>query len=524
MNEPVIIPAQYREQIVLDYKGNPLIEALPPIWSGFEAMRMLTIDPPYHDSERELEVHHRVHCIKRLFTYFQPLDTHIDIEQRISCAIRQGYIGKNPLSANYARRLVQGYEAIEKKDLNVHIPYHVKNTAAGFTIIGMSGVGKTTSVERILSLYPQCIEHTAYRGSPLFLTQLTWLKIDCPFDGSLKGLCLSFFAEFDKALGSDYTKKFRYERMTVDAMLPRMTQIATTHCLGLLIVDEIQHLHQAKSGGSEKMLNFFVTLVNTISVPVVLIGTSKAMSILQSEFRQARRGSGQGDLIWNRMKNDLSWETMLKAMWKYQWTKNRTDLTMKLRDTIYDESQGFIDIAVKLYALAQVKAIATGVEEVTARAVHEAAAEKLQLVKPMLKALRSGDMKSIARFEDIRPIDIDIEDYFLSISKIADTEAYDRAGSEIKTLEEHAVIKLLEMDIPSKLALSLVRKVIKQSGSKQSLSTIVRKAFKLAISIEGDLDIPEPEEQIDDLRKLTSGNAYEDMRTAGYVADANEDL
>ena len=50
-----------------------------------------------------------------------------------------------------------------------------------------------------------------------------------------------------------------------------------------------------------KMLNFFVTLVNTAGVPVVLISNPKAMSILQSEFRQARRGSGQGDMIWDRL-------------------------------------------------------------------------------------------------------------------------------------------------------------------------------------------------------------------------------
>lgn len=177
MSKVEIIPAQYREQVVLDYKDNPLIEALPPIWSIYEAVKMLTVDPAYHNSERELDAQYRIHSIKRLFNYFQPLDTHIDIEQRISCAIRQGYVNKNPLDTDYTVRLVHGYEAIKNKAINVQIPYRIKNTAAGFTIIGMSGVGKTTAVERILSLYPQCIEHTSYHNKPLFLTQLTWLKI-----------------------------------------------------------------------------------------------------------------------------------------------------------------------------------------------------------------------------------------------------------------------------------------------------------------------------------------------------------
>lgn len=73
-----------------------------------------------------------------------------------------------------------------------------------------------------------------------------------------------------------------------------MTQLVRQFQIGILVIDEIQHLSEAKGGGSDKMLNFFVTLVNTIGIPVVMIGTTKAMSILQSEFRQARRGSGQG--------------------------------------------------------------------------------------------------------------------------------------------------------------------------------------------------------------------------------------
>jgi len=327
--------AKYLPQIIEEYKDNPLIEALPPIYLTHEAMKLLTVEPGYNDGERELDAEYRFHCIGRLFKYFQPLDTHIDIEQRISRAIRQGYVSKSPVTRQYAARLVEGAEAIKQKTVSLEAIYSENSTASGFTIIGISGVGKTKAIERVLSLYPQKILHTQYNGDTLFLTQLVWAKIDCPFDGSLKGLCISFFAYIDRVLGTNYTQKFQPDRMTVDSALPRMVQIANTHCLGLLVIDEIQHLSQAKSGGSEKMLNFFVTLVNTIGVPVVLIGTTKALPILQSEFRQARRGSGQGDLLWDRMQNDLSWETMLKSMWKYQWTRNYTLLSDELKTVLY---------------------------------------------------------------------------------------------------------------------------------------------------------------------------------------------
>jgi len=53
-------------------------------------------------------------------------------------------------------------------------------------------------------------------------------------------------------------------------------------------------------------------------VPTVLIGTTKALSVLQSEFRQARRGSGQGDMIWERLSKDKSWELLINAFRDYQ--------------------------------------------------------------------------------------------------------------------------------------------------------------------------------------------------------------
>jgi hypothetical protein len=46
------------------------------------------------------------------------------------------------------------------------------------------------------------------------------------------------------------------KRHGVETMLALMAQTANMFALGLLVIDEIQHLSRAKSGGSEKMLNF----------------------------------------------------------------------------------------------------------------------------------------------------------------------------------------------------------------------------------------------------------------------------
>ncbi|WP_218008338.1 ATP-binding protein [Cytobacillus firmus] len=288
---------------------------------------------------------------QRLFQYFQPFETHLDLEQRISRAIRQGYLHRNPMKKEEVMRIHESYKAIKDGKFLKTYQTEAKRTAAGFTIIGLSGIGKSTAIERVLSFYPQLIKHQEYKGKPFHFTQISWLKLDCPFDGSLKGLCMSFFSELDRLLGSNYLNKFGAQKNTLDLMMQRMNHLASRHGIGLLIIDEIQHLSLSKSGGSEKMLNFFVTLVNTIGIPVLMVGTNKAISILQSEFRQARRGSGQGDMVWSQMPNDESWDLFVEGMWEYQWTSHFTELTSEFNDFLYEESQGILDIAVKLFML-----------------------------------------------------------------------------------------------------------------------------------------------------------------------------
>lgn len=514
-----VTKAKYIPQVIEDYKGNPFIEALPPIIPSItDAVMALTVKLPYSEAERELEQYYRMHSVLRLSRYFQPLYTHLDIEQRISRCIRQGYVNRNPIAPQYIQRIRNINEAAKKHSFNAVDFRSVKSTAMGFTMIGMSGVGKTTAIERVLSMYPQCIEHTRYNKKPFCLKQISWMKLDCPYDGSIKGLCLNFFSELDKVLGSDYADVFISSRYTVDTLLIKMSHLASTHGLGLLVIDEIQHLSHAKSGGSEKMLNFFVTLVNTIGVPVVLIGTSKALPILQSEFRQARRGSGQGDLIWERMKNDESWEMMLKSMWKYQWTREKSPLTKEIVNAFYDETQGIIDLAVKLYGISQIKAIYDGSERISVDIIRESATEGFRLVKPMISALRSGDMREIMRYEDIRPISL--EEYMSAhISNISFSEKFEEPTS----LQEQALIKLLELGIGAAVARKNIKKVLSGKKSAQKLNDVIQKAYRLSVLSEENIEPKVVVSGADDLRNANGEDSYEKLKDLGVIAEDTDE-
>ena len=394
----VIVKAIYRGSSDPEYKGNPLIEALPDVLSGDEVGPIFTQRPGHAENESQLPEHLRRHAIARLlYDFSEPFNHHYALEESISGLIRLGYVGRNPARNDLKKHILNGYERVQRGDLAAFMFDDVRSTALSTSLIGCSGIGKTWALNRILGTYPQVIFHPEYQ-----LNQVVRLKLDCPKDGSLKALCKEFFIALDKMLGTEYVKN-RCRRASVDDLLILMAEKANEHCLGILVIDEIQHLDRAKSGGAPTMLNFFVTLVNTIGVPVVLVGTHKATEILQQDFRQARRACGMGDHVWDRLKKDGSdWDDLIEALWPLQWTVNKTPLTQDLKDHLHDLTQGVVDIAVKVFALAQNRAISLGGDELLAKGLFDQVmADSFEMVKPMLQALRFGDAESIKQYGDL---------------------------------------------------------------------------------------------------------------------------
>ncbi|WML58110.1 ATP-binding protein [Neobacillus sp. PS2-9] len=456
--------AVYNPQEIVEYKGNPLIEALPPILSLGDAYGKMRFEPLYHEKERELSEEIRYHMLFRLQQFFQPVTQHLDLERRISRLIRSGYIARNPLDSKEA-----GY-------LSNNNPI-VPTSASSFTLMGFSGIGKTSAIEKVLSLYPQVILHK----HPINRIQVVWVKLNCPHDGSLKTLCMDFFLKLDEILGTNYLSKYGNPRNSISALVIHMGRIARIHCIGTLIIDEIQHLLTTKDSGSEKMMNFFVTLINEIGIPVILIGTMKAKAVLQKDFRQARRGSGQGDMVWEQMKFDDDWKMMIEEMWKYQWTSIFTPLTDELMEVLYKESQGILDIAVKLFSLAQSRAIETGNERITPKAIKQVGNEDLKLVQPMLKALRTGRESEIIKYEDITPMDLKefLElrkskiDLRASIQKKKDEQERQKKEFEVSQMEK-AIHALITLGVDANDAEKAVRIVLKEPNVVNSTDIMVK--------------------------------------------------
>ncbi len=516
--------ARYQEQQLPEYRENPFIRALPPIPDLPAVVGLLQLVPRFDPQEVFLDGRLRAHAIARLLHgFFQPLSHHLELESKIGLMIRQGYIGRNPENGAWYAHMQNGYRRVEEEDLDAAVYQSVTSTANSLSLFGCSGCGKSRSLERILGMYPQALHHQEHS-----ITQLVYLKIDCPIDGDLDELCLSFFNQVDKVLGTHYSRSHGRKKMGTKRLLASMCQIANLHALGVLIIDEIQNLNEARSGGAEKMHNFFVSLVNTIGVPIIQVGTHRASKFFQRTFRAARRVSGLGSIRWDRLPRDEHWKLLLKRLWKYQWLREAAPLDEELESTMYDLTQGVMDIVVKLFVLAQIRAIITNVECIKPMLLRKVFEDEFKPVHPMLAALRSGRPELIAKYDDL--LMPDIEGRLLAMAQSLDagpvlkppvTPADDKAKRLAALLEQ--------MEIPKDIAIPIADDLVEKYPDIP-LAILIHKATEYLVQEKPKAakisrikrtewgTLPE-----DDLRRRYADSpedgVYEKYRQAGLILD-----
>jgi hypothetical protein len=399
-----IIEASYKHAEIEHYKGNPLIETLPPLADEISVLRAFGRFPAITPSEKRLRPTLRMASVGRLRSYLEPLPRHGELFSEIGWIVREGYAHRNPADEDYVRRVTASYHKAMSGEV-CPISETGCSTAPCIGLFGLSGVGKSSAIDRVLSFLPQVAIH---RKSGF--AQVVWMKLDCPPDGSLKQFLISILGELDELLDSTYVRSSR--DTTVDGLIPMVGKIARMHHLGVLVIDEIQHLVGAKSESVKKLLNFLVTFSNVVQIPVVISGTLGAKTLLESHFKFARRFSDSGAVVWGRLEGE-EWAFFLEGLLKFQWTKWAAEQS-EISDALYDETQGIHALAVRLFQLCQIDAIRTGSESVTSEQIRRVAKAKFCLMRRSLKSFRSGQQRRNMDAElgqGIAALDTEIDSY-----------------------------------------------------------------------------------------------------------------
>ncbi|NMT56744.1 AAA family ATPase, partial [Vibrio parahaemolyticus] len=125
--------------------------------------------------------------LSRIKELRQPLHDYYECFRAVERAIKNGYSSKNPFSPTTAQYL--HYPVDECPDIEPRTGFF-QPRGDGLTLIGESGVGKTSMLEQILNYFPNVIEHESYDNQFMELDkQVVWIKVDCPNNSSVRDLC-----------------------------------------------------------------------------------------------------------------------------------------------------------------------------------------------------------------------------------------------------------------------------------------------------------------------------------------------
>ena len=402
------VHAKYSPQRIPRYQGNPLIEALPPAPTEEQLVQMLTQMPDFHPDQRQWPISERLNLVTGLSNFCVPLARHVQLAYMLDNLMREGYVGRAPRTASHTQVLQRIYE--NQRSGVAYSPMHpVAASALTTALLGLSGMGKTTTFKRLRAILPEVIYHPELK-----IWQIPYLHVEAPDDGAtVKGLWHSILRKVDLLIpDANYYEIYGNKAHTsTETLMNNVARVLHIHSLGVLIPDEIQNLENAPKG-KQSVMTSLVSASNELGMPLVFCGTNKARRLLSLDFRQARRSVGHGAIYWDRLSKGTfahpdEWDDFIRVLWPFQWVKNFAELNPYLSDLMYHHTQGIIDLAIKLFAACQLRAMLDGTEQITAQLISNVFENEFTLVHPMVEALRNNDLQALAAFDDVAPINME---------------------------------------------------------------------------------------------------------------------
>lgn len=499
-----ILRARYTQSDIPEHRGNLLIEALPPIKTFERWIDALERPVTFTESDRLAADHIRFHKLSRIKQFFEPLPRHIDMCEKIDELLRASYVARKPMGRDDRLRAQDAYDRQqrgEKPKTQNALPLSIYCTS----VIGMSGLGKTTGMVCGLSNYDQALFH-----EDAGFHQLVWLKVDCPKDGNAVELLVKIVKEVDRVMGSKHRDELR-KTPTYDDALACVKDLIDDYHIGVLVIDELQNLNVKRDANRERMLNLLQEIVNEKQIVLVVMGTYKAMGLVNIDMRHARRLTDYGSIDWPPLDKGFEWPYLLERLWRHQLVRNVEPLDVTLTEYLYEKTQGIIAVLVSAFILAQRRAIRTKEERLTKELFEQVFDKDLKPLKPILAALRSKDPTRIGRYEDMCSETVHaILDEEERRTRFVDA----KRGSQnpMFTDEQQAIMTVMGNAIDNATATAAVRHAVEDGA--RTPQAMVNGALRLLFGTGEKLEGPRaPSGAL----SAEEGADYESLREAGLI-------
>jgi len=338
---------------------------LPEMKSGNGLISALSIIPEYDETICQQNQAVRLMALSDLYQIYIPSQMSLEIYSKLYLALLRSMQKKGTQMA--IKQRYENYKAIQQQSYS-----GILGGSDSFTIIGTSGIGKSSAISRAISLIT---ENRIIETDKPYTKIIPCLIVQCPFDSSVKGLLLEILRKVDEELGTDhYIHAVKSRASTTDMLIGAVSSIALNN-IGMLVVDEIQNVVNSKNGKS--LIGALTQLINNSGISICMVGTPESTVFFEQAMQLARRSVG---LQYTTMKYDEYFQSFCKIIFKYQFLKNRTEITAAITEWLYEHSAGVISVVVSLIHDAQEIAILTGKEVLNLDTLNEAYQQRLSLL------------------------------------------------------------------------------------------------------------------------------------------------
>lgn len=352
---------------------NDILNLIPEMKAGDALISALSVIPAYDENIRFQNEAVRLIALSDLYRIYIPSPMTTEIYSKLYLALLWSLQKKMTKTAVIQQN--QNYKAIQQQEYS-----GIMGGSDSFTIIGNSGIVKSSAISRSLSLL---------QADGIIETEKPYTKIipcvvvQCPFDSSVKGLLLEILRKVDEVIGSEYYKNVLKICVTTDMLIGSVSQVAINH-IGLLVVDEIQNVVNSKHGKS--LVGMLTQLINNSGISICMVGTPESSMFFEQAMQLARRSLG---LQYQSLECDRYFYDFCCTLFSYQYTKHKAKISDAIINWLYEHSGGIVSAVVSLIHDAQEIAILNGKEVLNIETLNEAYKKRLSMlhsyIEPKIK-------------------------------------------------------------------------------------------------------------------------------------------
>lgn len=330
-----------QSHLPLAARDNILQQQLPPPADLESILETISVPPEFEDDDfRRLPLHYRLGKLDTLQGVYIPTEEHAFAIQRLVALMRWGYRYRDP-----ALPVVQQfiYDLADRGTGAGLSRQSGGGGAIGMVITGSTGTGKTSLLDRLTAyLGENVIIHKEINGRAVRQPQILHIRVQCPPKSSLKSLGIEILGRIDEHLGT------RHSRAAKTLSIPNLLDEVCSHCsnyfVGLVIVDDVQHLSPGNAE-SQEMLKFFTGFMERTGIPLVLSGTVRLNSLLASDPSSASKLAAKGRIELKRLEaSSEEWAMLVEAMWLHSITETVQPMPAGLPSELHFYTQGITRI------------------------------------------------------------------------------------------------------------------------------------------------------------------------------------